>query len=109
VFGRARIGRYVYQRRPYELRTRLISFFVVISIVPMAAVGFLVFRLIDDSQSGKPMRASAESPHRASSLYVNASRQQACAPPPSPATWADAGRRLRSRAVTVARQEGSPA
>ncbi len=36
-----------------SFRTRLFSFFVVIVVVPMAAMAFLVFRLIDDSQSGK--------------------------------------------------------
>ncbi len=36
-----------------SFRTRLTSFFVVIVIVPMLAVGFLVFRLIDQSQQGK--------------------------------------------------------
>jgi hypothetical protein len=40
-----------------SFRTRLTSFFVLIVVVPMAAVGFLVFRLIDDSQSGKTTRA----------------------------------------------------
>lgn len=36
-----------------SFRTRLTSFFLLIVVVPMAAVGFLVFRLIDDSQTGK--------------------------------------------------------
>jgi diguanylate cyclase (GGDEF)-like protein len=36
-----------------SFRTRLISFFVLIVVVPMLAIGFLVFRLIDDSQNGK--------------------------------------------------------
>jgi diguanylate cyclase (GGDEF)-like protein len=36
-----------------SFRTRLTSFFVVIVIVPMLGVGFLVFRLISQSQQGK--------------------------------------------------------
>jgi diguanylate cyclase (GGDEF)-like protein len=36
-----------------SFRTRLTSFFVVIVIVPMLAFGFLVFRLISQSQQGK--------------------------------------------------------
>jgi diguanylate cyclase (GGDEF)-like protein len=48
-----------------SFRTRLTSFFVVIVIAPMLAVGVLVFRLIGDSESGK---ANA----RASGLYAAA-------------------------------------
>ena len=36
-----------------SFRTRLTSFFVLIVVIPMLAVGFLVFRLISDSQQGK--------------------------------------------------------
>jgi diguanylate cyclase (GGDEF)-like protein len=36
-----------------SFRTRLTSFFVLIVVIPMIAVGFLVFRLISDSQLGK--------------------------------------------------------
>jgi diguanylate cyclase (GGDEF)-like protein len=36
-----------------SFRTRLTSFFVLIVVVPMAAVGVLVFRLIGDSEQGK--------------------------------------------------------
>jgi diguanylate cyclase (GGDEF)-like protein len=36
-----------------SFRTRLTSFFVLIVVVPMIAVGFLVFRLINDSAQGK--------------------------------------------------------
>ena len=34
-------------------RTRLTGFFVLIVVVPMIAVGFLVFRLIGDGAQGK--------------------------------------------------------
>jgi diguanylate cyclase (GGDEF)-like protein len=36
-----------------SFRTRLTSFFVLIVVTPMLAVGFLVFRLISDSEQGK--------------------------------------------------------
>jgi len=36
-----------------SFRTRLTGFFVLIVVVPMIAVGFLVFRLISDSERGK--------------------------------------------------------
>lgn len=36
-----------------SFRTRLTSFFVLIVVIPMLAIGFLVFRLISDSQQGK--------------------------------------------------------
>jgi diguanylate cyclase (GGDEF)-like protein len=39
--------------RLMSFRTRLTSFFVLIVVVPMLAVGFLVFSLISDSQRGK--------------------------------------------------------
>jgi len=58
-----------------SFRTRLTSFFVLIVVVPMAAVGFLVFRLIDDSQSGKADARASAVAGTADSLYVNASTQ----------------------------------
>ena len=36
-----------------SFRTRLTSFFVVIVVLPMVAVGLLVFRLINQSEQGK--------------------------------------------------------
>ena len=56
-----------------SFRTRLTSFFVLIVVVPMAAVGFLVFRLIDDSQSGKADARASAVAGTAASVYVNAS------------------------------------
>ena len=44
-----------------SFRTRLTSFFVLIVVVPMVAVGFLVFRLIGDSHRAKPTRERAVS------------------------------------------------
>src|SRR6202012_2884187 len=55
--------------------TRLTSFFVLIVVVPMAAVGFLVFRLIDDSQSGKADARASAVAGTADSIYSNASTQ----------------------------------
>jgi hypothetical protein len=36
-------------------RARLTIFFVVIVVIPMAAMGFLVFELIDGAANGKAM------------------------------------------------------
>ncbi len=58
-----------------SFRTRLTSFFVLIVVVPMAAVGFLVFRLIDDSQSGKADARASAVASTAESAYRNASMQ----------------------------------
>jgi diguanylate cyclase (GGDEF)-like protein len=58
-----------------SFRTRLTSFFVLIVVVPMAAVGFLVFRLIDDSQSGKADARASAVAGIADTVYVNASTQ----------------------------------
>jgi diguanylate cyclase (GGDEF)-like protein len=58
-----------------SFRTRLTSFFVLIVVVPMAAVGFLVFRLIDDSQSGKADARASAVAGIADSVYVSASTQ----------------------------------
>jgi diguanylate cyclase (GGDEF)-like protein len=56
-----------------SFRTRLTSFFVLIVVVPMAAVGFLVFRLIDDSQSGKADARASGVANTATNMYVAAS------------------------------------
>jgi diguanylate cyclase (GGDEF)-like protein len=58
-----------------SFRTRLTSFFVLIVVVPMAAVGFLVFRLIDDSQSGKADARAAGVASTAASVYQRASTE----------------------------------
>ncbi len=58
-----------------SFRTRLTSFFVLIVVVPMAAVGFLVFRLIDDSQSGKADARASGVASTVASAYQNASMQ----------------------------------
>jgi diguanylate cyclase (GGDEF)-like protein len=56
-----------------SFRTRLTSFFVVIVIVPMVAVGFLVFRLISDSTQGKADARANGLATAAASLYTSES------------------------------------
>ena len=52
-----------------SFRTRLTSFFVLIVVVPMVAVGVLVFRLIGDSQQGKADARANGLATAAASLY----------------------------------------
>ena len=52
-----------------SFRNRLILFFVVIVIVPMIAVGVVLFRLISDSQSGKADSAVAARAQTATRVY----------------------------------------
>jgi diguanylate cyclase (GGDEF)-like protein len=52
-----------------SFRTRLTSFFVVIVIAPMIAVGVLAFRLIGDSQQGKANARAAGISAAATSVY----------------------------------------
>jgi diguanylate cyclase (GGDEF)-like protein len=58
-----------------SFRTRLFSFFVVIVVVPMAAMAFLVFRLVDDNETGKADARAAGVATVAQSVYANASTQ----------------------------------
>ena len=57
-----------------SFRARLTSFFLLIVVVPMAAVGVLVFRLIDDSQQGKADARVNGIATAADSVYEQASR-----------------------------------
>src|ERR1700722_4154890 len=52
-----------------SFRTRLTGFFVLIVVVPMVAVGFLVFRLISDSEHGKADARADGLASAAASLY----------------------------------------
>jgi diguanylate cyclase (GGDEF)-like protein len=54
-----------------SFRTRLTSFFVLIVVVPMVAVGFLVFRLINDSANGKADARANGLAVTAAALYNN--------------------------------------
>ena len=57
-----------------SFRTRLTSFFLLIVLIPMTAVGFLVLRLIDDSQQGKADARVNGIASAAASVYQQASR-----------------------------------
>ena len=52
-----------------SFRARLTIFFVVIVVVPMVAIGVLMFRLIDDSQQGKADARAAALASAAGSVY----------------------------------------
>jgi len=52
-----------------SFRARLISFFVVIVVVPMVAMGVLFFRLISDSEQGKANARAGGLAAEAGSLY----------------------------------------
>jgi diguanylate cyclase (GGDEF)-like protein len=56
-----------------SFRARLTSFFVLIVVTPMLAVGFLVFRLISDSQQGKADARANGLATAAASLYQSES------------------------------------
>ncbi|MEA2194746.1 MAG: hypothetical protein QOG42_1180, partial [Solirubrobacteraceae bacterium] len=53
-----------------SFRNRLALFFVLIVIVPMLAVAFLLFRLIDESERGKTDAAVAQQQSTASKLFA---------------------------------------
>jgi diguanylate cyclase (GGDEF)-like protein len=55
-----------------SFRTRLTGFFVLIVVLPMLAVGFLVFRLIGDSEQGKSDARASGVAAAATSLYSSA-------------------------------------
>jgi diguanylate cyclase (GGDEF)-like protein len=56
-----------------SFRTRLTSFFVLIVVTPMLAVGFLVFRLISDSEQGKADARANGLATAAASMYESES------------------------------------
>jgi diguanylate cyclase (GGDEF)-like protein len=57
-----------------SFRKRLTSLFVLIVVIPMAAVGLLVFRSIGDSQQGKAQARANGIASAAASVYQSASR-----------------------------------
>ncbi|MGZ4244974.1 MAG: diguanylate cyclase [Solirubrobacteraceae bacterium] len=90
-----------------SFRTRLTSFFVLIVVVPMAAVGFLVFRLIDDSQSGKADARAAGVASTAAGVYHSASLQASLRARTMAGDLALVPRgKLEARARSLAAQEG---
>jgi diguanylate cyclase (GGDEF)-like protein len=52
-----------------SFRARLLTFFVLIVVVPMVAIGVLMFRLISDSQQGKADARASGLASAAASLY----------------------------------------
>ncbi|MGN6871710.1 MAG: diguanylate cyclase [Solirubrobacteraceae bacterium] len=52
-----------------SFRARLLTFFVLIVVVPMVAIGILMFRLISDSQQGKADARAGGLASAAASLY----------------------------------------
>ena len=58
-----------------SFRNRLLLFFVVIVIVPMLAVAFLLFRLIDESATGQAEAAISQRHTFASSLFTEQQRR----------------------------------
>ncbi len=57
-----------------SFRARLTTFFVLIVVVPMAAMGLLVLRLISDSQQGKADARANGIASAAAGVYDEASR-----------------------------------
>ncbi len=57
-----------------SFRARLTTFFLLIVVIPMAAVGFLVFTLINDSQQGKAQARANGLASAAAGVYEQASR-----------------------------------
>jgi diguanylate cyclase (GGDEF)-like protein len=90
-----------------SFRTRLTSFFVVIVVVPMIAVGVLVFAVISDSVSGKADARANGLATAAASLYQGESalaRNDAATLARSAALLR--GSKLQSRLATLAAQAG---
>jgi hypothetical protein len=75
-----RDGRHAHRLTDWKMsfRTRLSGFFLLIVVVPMIAVGILVFRLINDSEQGKADARANGLAVAAASVYATASAA-ACA------------------------------
>jgi diguanylate cyclase (GGDEF)-like protein len=90
-----------------SFRTRLTSFFVLIVVLPMIAVGFLVFRLISDSEQGKADARANGLATTAASVYqswIATARADAREIAGDPRLLNGPG--LRARAATIASQSG---
>ncbi len=90
-----------------SFRARLLTFFVLIVVVPMVAMGVLMFRLISDSQQGKADARASGLASAAASLY----QSQAGLARADSETLARAVGRLRGQALAtrfsaLARQAG---
>jgi diguanylate cyclase (GGDEF)-like protein len=85
-----------------SFRTRLTSFFVLIVIVPMVAIGVLGFRLISDSEQGKADARAGGLATAAASVYQSAmaqARSDAAAVARDPALQSPSRRRARLAAL----------
>jgi diguanylate cyclase (GGDEF)-like protein len=90
-----------------SFRTRLTGFFVLIVVVPMIAVGFLVFRLIGDSAHGKAdARASGLATAAASIYDTESANARVDALQVAKAAASLRGARLRSEVAALASQAG---
>jgi diguanylate cyclase (GGDEF)-like protein len=90
-----------------SFRARLTTFFLLIVVVPMAAVGFLVFRLIDDSQQGRADARINGIAATAASVYEQASRSASFDARRLARTLdRTSGGTLRARAAALASQVG---
>jgi diguanylate cyclase (GGDEF)-like protein len=90
-----------------SFRTRLTGFFVLIVVVPMVAVGFLVFRLISDSAHGKADARASGVATAAASIYDNeTANARADAGQVAKAAARLRGARLRQEVAALASQAG---
>ncbi|MBV9311466.1 MAG: diguanylate cyclase [Solirubrobacterales bacterium] len=90
-----------------SFRTRLTSFFVVIVVVPMVAIGFLVFRLIGDSAQGKADARANGLATAAAGVYASErAAGTSAARTLAHSIGALAGPQLRSRLGALALQSG---
>jgi diguanylate cyclase (GGDEF)-like protein len=92
-----------------SFRTRLATFFILIVVVPMAAVGFLVFSLIDQSQTGKTDARAAGAAAAAQNAYDAASRSASFdARTIARGIAGTPAKQLMRRVTTLARGSGLP-
>ncbi len=90
-----------------SFRTRLTSFFVLIVVLPMVAVGFLVFRLINQSEQGKADARANGLATAAASIYQSESvAARGDAETIARAVGSLTGPALRARVATLSAQSG---
>src|SRR5581483_454131 len=90
-----------------SFRARLLTFFVLIVVVPMVAMGVLMFRLISDSQQGKADARASGLASAAASLYQSeAGLARGDAETLARAVGHSRGKALDIRLATLARQAG---
>ena len=90
-----------------SFRARLITFFLLIVMVPMIAVGILVLRLIDDSLTAKSQARASGLASAAASVYLQASRSASYDARTVARLLEPVGvRTLRARALKIDRQVG---